>query len=95
MMTDEELQQESQEIANSLARLPDTNESLTKEEQRSKRLLLSRKYALEKIKEAKAKDRRDLEIRSTVDYSILTDWGEKHPFLTYLFRLSLRNNVLD
>ena len=94
-MTDEELQQAMQAVSEGLNKLSDPDEPLTKEEKRRKGVLLSRKYALDGIKEAKEKGDRRREITSTIDYSLLTDMGEKHPFLAHIMRLRVRNNILD
>ena len=95
MMTDEELQMATKEVSDGLAELPDTEEPLTKEEKRRKNVLLIRKDILERIKEAKEKGRKDQELKSTMDYSLLMEWGEKHPFWAHIMRLSMRNTILD
>jgi hypothetical protein len=94
-MTDEELQLAMKEVSENLEKLSHSAEPLTREEGRRKQVLLFRKDALEKIKEAKEKGKRSQELRSSMDYSILTDWGEKHPFLAHIMRLRIRNNILD
>ena len=95
MMTDEELQQATKEVSESLEKLPDPEKPLTKDERRHKHWLLSRKDALERIKEAKEKDNGSQELRITMDYSLLTEWGEKRPFWAHIMRLRARNNILD
>ena len=95
MMTDEELQSATTEISDGLAKLAISKEPLTKEERGRKNMLLSRQAILERIKEAKEKGRSDQELKSTMDYSLLTEWGDKHPFWAHIMRLRMRNTIID
>ena len=84
-----------QEVSEGLKILSDPDKPLDKEKRRREQVLLSRKDALERIKEAKEKGRRNQEIKSTIDYSLLTEWGEKRPFLAHIMRLGARNTIID
>ena len=95
IMTDEELQKAMKEVSGGLEKLTDTEGPLTKKEKRRKNVLLIRQDILGRIKEAKEKGRGDQELKSTMDYSLLTEWGEKRPFLAHLMRLRMRNTIID
>ncbi len=92
IMTDEELQKAIQEVDESLDNLSKTDEPLTKQQARSRKILLLKKETLYHIKEAKATDNKKEEVYHTVHYNLLTRWGEKHPFLIGLVISNLRWN---
>lgn len=92
-MTDEELQQTMQEISESLEKLSDPDQPLTKEESKRQRILLLKKELLQRIKEARAGKNVNQEMAHTITYGLLTSLGEKHPFLMYLLQGKFRWNV--
>ena len=93
IMTDEELQRELQNISESLDRLADSDEPLTKQEKRRKQFLLLKKQTLQQIKQAKEKKDFIQESDHTVTYGLLTSVGEKHPFLMGLLRSKFKWHV--
>ncbi len=92
-MTDEELQQTIQEVSESLDKLSDPDQPLTKEEERRRRILLYKKEILQKIKEAREKNNIRQEHAHTLTYGLLTSLGAKHPYLMYLLQSKFRWNV--
>jgi len=92
-MTDEELQQELQNISESLDKLPDSDKPLFKEERRRKHMLLLKKETLLRIKQAKEKKDLNQEIKCNMDYALLEEFGERHPLLLHLARIKLRGHI--
>ena len=92
-MTDEELQQAIQEVSESLDKLSDPDQPLTKEESQRRNVLLLEKETLQKIKEAREKRNVSKELANTITYGILTSVGKKHPFLAHLLQAKFRWNV--
>ena len=86
-MTDEELEKTIQEVSESLDNLPEPDEHTPRHR---REMLLLKKKTLFKIKEAKKKGNSSQELRNSVYYSLLTSWGEKHPFLLSLVMSQLR-----
>ncbi len=93
MFTDEQLQQELQDINEGLKELPDPDKSLSKEERKRKYLLLMKKDVLEKIKQAKEKNDKSQEFDSSIDYAVLTSFGEKHPILMHLAKMKFKWSI--
>ena len=85
-MTDEELQEETREVSESIDKLSNSDKPLTKEEKRHERMLLVRRQLLDRIKEAREKNDKDQELKSTMEYALLTSMGEKYPYLIPLIR---------
>jgi len=81
MMTDEELQRVLKEVSADIDKLANSERPLTKEEKRDWSRLKYRKYVLDRIKEARERNRRDDEIYNSTVYELLVPWGERHPFL--------------
>jgi len=81
MMTDEQLQRTLQEVSADIEKLSSLERALTEEERKHRARLLRRKYILDKIKEAKEKNRKDDELYNSTVYDWLVPWGEKHPIL--------------
>ncbi len=81
VMTDRELEETIGEISESLEKLSNSEKPLTKEEKRRKRMLMARKQLLRSIKKAREKNDRNAEVRTNMEYSLLTWLGEKHPVL--------------
>ena len=86
-MTDEELEKAIQEVSESLDNLPEPDEHTPRHR---REVLLLKKRTLFKIKEAKEKGNPSQELHNSVYYSLITSWGEKHPFLLSLVLLQLR-----
>jgi len=80
-MTDEEIQQTTEEITEILDKLHNSEKPLTKEEQRRKRVLSARKQLLRGIRVAKEKSDRNAELKMGIEYYLITSLGEKHPHL--------------
>ena len=86
-MTDEELKTLIKETSEQIDQLPDDPEKpLTKEEKNRKLMLRLERETLERIKEAKKKRSLHQEMKASVDYALLKQYGEKHPFLLNFFR---------
>ncbi|MFC1914197.1 hypothetical protein ACFLXF_02870 [Chloroflexota bacterium] len=81
-MTDEDLEKEIQEVHESINKLAESDEPLTKEKIKDRDTLATRKMVLEMIKEAKEKKRINDEIYNNLVYSFLKSaWVQRHPFL--------------
>ncbi len=80
-MTDQELEETIGEITESLDKSFDSEKPPTKEEKRHRRMLQARKQLLRSIKGAREKGDRNAEVRTNMEYSLLTWIGEKHPVL--------------
>ena len=93
-MTDEELDQASQELNEAIDKLSKSKEPLTKQEKRRKFILPLKKETLQKIKQAKEKKDRNQELKCNMDYALLEEFGEKHPILLHLARIKLRGHIL-
>ena len=93
MLTDDELQQELQNISESIDKLSDSDDSHTKQEKRRKHILLLKKEALLRIKQAKEKGDTNQELKSNMDYGLVTAFGERHPLLLHLARIKFRGNI--
>lgn len=69
-----------QEISGKVEAMPDGEKTpLTKQERRRKLVYQLECEALQRIKDAKEKGRLGQEVRASMDYSLLTKYGEKHP----------------
>ena len=93
-MKDEELADLIQEVSEKIKQLSESEKPLTKQEQNRKQVLLLQRDALKRLQEAKEKGNLQQEIRSSIDYSLLTELGEKHPFLMYLIKSHSSWNIL-
>ena len=86
-MTDEELEtlrsELSQEIER-LSRIPDQQMSRTERKRRV--VLRARKEALEKMKKAREEGSLHKEVRASLDYNVLTEYGERNVFLYNFMR---------
>ena len=85
-MNDEELEQLIKDASEQIDKLSDREQSLTKEERNRKIVLELQKEALAKIKAAKEKGSLTQEVRASIDYALLTRYGEKHPLLLYFLK---------
>ena len=93
VMTDQELQEEVRYVTESIDNLPESDKDQSKEERRHRDVLLVRKEMLGRIKQAREKGDKNLELQETMNYGLLTSWGEKHPYLMGLVRANLRWNA--
>ena len=85
-MTDEEIQAAIQGVSEGIEKLSNSEEPLTKEQKKRKRVLLVRKELLNQIKKAREKNDKNQELKSTMDYALVTTFAEKHPYLIPLMR---------
>ena len=92
-MTDEELQQSIAELSANIEKLSEPEKTLTKEEDRRKRVLLVKRDTLERLKAAREKGNATQELQLTVQYGLLNSLAEKHPYLMYLLQSKFRMNV--
>ncbi len=83
-MTDEQLQQTIQTLIESIDKLSDPDQPLTRKEKRRRQILLLEKETLQGITEAREKHDVIEERNHTIIYGLLTSLGEKHPFLMHL-----------
>ncbi len=81
-MTDEELENLTQELSGQIEQLSDDPEKpLVRKERKHKLVLQARRQALDRVKEARGKGDLNQEIKANIDYTLLTDYGEKNIFL--------------
>ncbi len=90
MMTEEQLTELRQEVDGELEKLSSLERPLTGEEKKQQGIYRTRKYVLEKIKEAKDKRQRGDELYNTTYYNMMVPWGEKHPILFALWMRILK-----
>ena len=81
IMTDKQLQRVLKEVSADIDKLSNPDRPLTKEEERYRAKLSKRKYVLDRIKQAREKNRKEDEIYNSAVYEMLVPWGERHPFL--------------
>ncbi len=89
-MTDEELAKLMEKVSGEIGTLPADPEKLSKDERRLKLVLRAKADTLNRIKEAKEKGSLYQEVRANMDYSLLEQYGYKHPLLMYFLRGKLR-----
>ena len=80
-MTNEEINELIQELAEEIEKLSDPEKPLTKAEKKHKNMLLLKLETLEKLMEAREKGKSGREYSLTVTYGLLTSLGEKCSFL--------------
>ncbi len=81
-MTDEELETLIKDISEQIDDIAAKSEKDLNREERKKKVLLQLKCeALEKIKKAREKHSLSQEVRASMDYGLLCEYGEKHPLL--------------
>jgi hypothetical protein len=89
-VTPEELDRLVDDITGQLEGLVDDPEKpLGRKERRRRVLLLAKKEALERLKAAREHGDLNKETRASLDYSLLTEYGEKHPLLFNIIRSQL------
>ena len=80
-MTNEELEALIRETSEQIDMFSDDPEKkLTKKERNRKIVLQLRRESLKKMQSAREKGSLYQEVKAGVDYTILTNYGEKHPF---------------
>jgi hypothetical protein len=81
-MTNEEMETLIQEMSEQIDKLPDDPEKpLSKEEKKQKLMLQLKSETLKRLKTAREKGNLTQEMKASVDYALLTQYGEKHPLL--------------
>lgn len=81
-MTDEELVTLIQETSEQIDQLSsDPEEKLTRQERSRKIVLQAKLQTLKRIQAAKEKGNFNQEVKAGIDYAMLCEYGEKHPFL--------------
>jgi tRNA U34 5-carboxymethylaminomethyl modifying GTPase MnmE/TrmE len=86
-MTAEELEKLIDEISGELEKLTDDPEKpLAYKERRHRSVLRARKAALERAKAAMEEGNVNKETQASLDYGLLTEYGEKHPLLFNLVK---------
>jgi len=79
-MTGEELEKLLRDISGEIEQLKDDPEKPLDRVQRKHRVVLqARLQALERIKGAREKGEERVETNADLDYTLLTEYGEKHP----------------
>jgi hypothetical protein len=85
-MTGEELAKLMDDISGQLKTLGDNVDKPGRAERRRRAVLRARLAALEQIKAAQEAGDFNRETRANLDYTVLTEYGEKHPLLFNLVR---------
>lgn len=77
-MTDEELAQLKAELTEQIERLSGVGMVLSQEERKKKLLMKAKISALDRIKEAREKGASRQEIRASMDYTLLNEYGHRN-----------------
>jgi hypothetical protein len=80
-VTGEDVEKLLGEISAELEQLGDDRDKLNRKERKHRVVLQARKGALERLKAAIADGDTGRETRASLDYGILTEYGERHPLL--------------
>jgi hypothetical protein len=89
-MTDEELEELRQEVSVKIEQLPDTpDEQLNNKERRHRAVLQARQRALDRMKKARQEGNIHQEARAGLDYTLLTEYGERNIFLYNIMKARL------
>ncbi|HEY97121.1 MAG TPA: hypothetical protein G4O16_02960 [Dehalococcoidia bacterium] len=89
-MTDEELEKLRQDVSVKLEQLPATpDEQLDRRERRHRTVLRARIRALERMKKARQEGNVHQEARAGLDYTLLTEYGERNIFLYNIMKARL------
>ena len=91
-MTGEELQKLMDDISGELEKMADDPEKpLSRTEKRHRSVLRARKEALERVKAAAEEGNFAKETQASLDYGLLTEYGERHPLLFNLMKSQVRS----
>lgn len=90
MMTEEQWKETMKEVTGELEKLSALERPLTKDEEKHWNRYRTRKYVLDKIKEAGDKNAKSDELYNTTYYQMLVPWGEKHPVLFFFWMRLVR-----
>ena len=90
MMTEEQWKEAMNEVTGELETLSALERPLTKDEEKHRSKYRTRKYVLDKIKEAGDKNAKSDELYNTTYYQMLVPWGEKHPVLFFFWMRIVR-----
>ena len=89
-MTDEDLEKLTQEVDGQIEQMSvDAESPLGKAESKRMRILEARRRALDGIKTAKEKGNLDREAKACMEYTVITEYGERNFFLLMLARIKL------
>ena len=77
-MTDEELERLKAELTEQLEQLSGDAKSLSKEDRKNKLLMKAKVRALERIKEAREKGTPRQELKASMDYAVLKEYGHRN-----------------
>ncbi len=89
-MTDEELETLQREVSGKLEQLPVTpEEQLDHKQRRHRTVLRARKQALDRLKKARENGNVHQEAEAGLDYTLLTEYGERNIFLYNIMRARL------
>jgi hypothetical protein len=91
-VTAEELDKLMKDISGELEKLADDPENpLSRSERKHRSVLQARHAALERIKAAKEEGNFGKETQASLDYGLLTEYGERHPLLFNFVRSQVRS----
>jgi len=91
-MTDEELENLTQELSGQIEQLPDDPQKpLNRAERKHKLVLQARRQALDRIREAKEKGNISQETKVYMEYALITEYGERNALLFHLMKVRLAN----
>ena len=90
MMTEEQWKEAMKETTSELETLSALERPLTKDEEKHRSKYSTRKYVLDKIKEAGDKNAKSDELYNNTYYQMLVPWGEKHPVLFFFWMRIIR-----
>jgi hypothetical protein len=89
-MTDEELETLRREVSGNLEQLSDIpEEQLNSRERKHRAVLRAREQALNRLKQARDEGDVHQETRAGLDYTLLTEYGERNIFLYNLMKARL------
>ena len=77
-MTDEELARLVAELTQQIEQLSGEGKVLSKEERKKKLLMKAKVSALDRIKEAREKGTPRQEVRASMDYAVLNEYGHRN-----------------
>ncbi len=91
-MNVKELDKLIETISGELEKLAENpEESLSRAEKKHRSVLRARKAALEETKAAMEEGNLNKEIQASLDYGVLTEYGERHPLLFNFVRSQMKS----